>query len=200
MVDQSAQHGSRVDDVMEHEVENEVRGAPGSSRAREDLLPDDAVTVPLADPGDERQHREVLERSELARFLRPSTLPADAARLLEAAREEQATDAVMDELGHLPTGVTYASVGEIWAALGHEMEHRREAEHPPRTPRPPVAAPVAPPAPRPTPPPEPVTESGGGPVDEPSGPVAAAVGLLRAGLGVLDGALALVQRAVSRSR
>jgi hypothetical protein len=189
---------------MEHEVENEVRGAPGSSRAREDILPDDAVTVPLADPGDERQHREVLERSELARFLRPSTLPADAARLLEAAREEQATDAVMDELGHLPTGVTYASVGEIWAALGHEMEHRREAEpepeRAPSTPRPPVAAPTPPPAPRPTPPPAPAAESGRGPVDEPSGPLASAVGLLRAGLGVLDGALALVQRAVSRTR
>jgi hypothetical protein len=160
MVDQSAQHGPRVDDAMEHEAENEVREAPGSARG----------------------HREVLARSELARFVRPSTLPADAARLVEAATEEGATDAVLEELGRLPAGVAFASFGEIWAALGHEMEHRPEAEVEEEAER------------------EPEPEPGPEPAPGPAGPVAFAIGVLRAGLGLLDGALAIVQRAVSRSR
>jgi hypothetical protein len=133
MADQSTQHGQRVDDEMEHEVEALVRGAPVNARAREDLEfePFEPTTVPLGDPDDDEQHLEVIERSELARFLRPSALPADAATVLAVAREEQAPDAVLAELAALPPGVRFATVAEIWEALGHETEHRDHAHDEP---------------------------------------------------------------------
>src|SRR5215207_104639 len=126
MADQSAQHGQRLDDEMDHEVEALVRGAPVDPRAREELefQPIEQVTVPLGDPEADEQHREVIERSELARFLRPSALPADADAVLAVATEEHAPDAVLTELAALPTGVQFATVAEIWEALGHETEHR----------------------------------------------------------------------------
>jgi hypothetical protein len=126
MTDQSAQHGQRLDDEMEHEVEALVRGAPIDSRAREELEyePLDDATIALPDQEDEAQHRAVIERSELARFLRPSALPADADTVLAVATEEHAPDAVLAELARLPTGVRFATVAEIWEALGHETEHR----------------------------------------------------------------------------
>jgi hypothetical protein len=126
MAEQSAQHGQRLDDEMEHEVEALVRGAPVDPRAREELefQPIEQVTVPLGDPEADEEHREIVERSELARFLRPSALPADADAVLAVATEEHAPDAVLTELAALPPGVQFATVAEIWEALGHETEHR----------------------------------------------------------------------------
>jgi Protein of unknown function (DUF2795) len=132
MADQSTQHGQRLDDQMEHEVEPLVRGAPVDARAREDLefQPIEQSTVPLGDPEEDEHHREVIERSELARFLRPSAFPADAEVMIAVATEEHAPDAVLAELAQLPTGVQFATVGEIWEALGHEMEHRDTVHEP----------------------------------------------------------------------
>jgi hypothetical protein len=126
MADQGAQHGPRLDDEMHDEVEGLIRGAPVDTRSREDLEPEplDTIMVPVVDPGDEERHHELLERSELARFLRPSALPADADTVIAIARDEGATDAVLAELGRLPRRTSFATVGEIWAALGHEREPR----------------------------------------------------------------------------
>src|SRR5262245_44867313 len=108
MTDQSGQHARRLDDELQREAE-----AP-------------LLTTPLGDPEADRAHRELLDRSELARFLRPSEFPADAARVLAVAREELATEAVLSELGQLPGGIAFANVAEIWEALGHPTEHRAE--------------------------------------------------------------------------
>jgi hypothetical protein len=157
MADQSAQHGRRIDEELDHEVEGLVRGAPVDTRAREDLEPEPSepfVTTPLGDPEADLEHRELLERSEIARFLRPSALPTDAWGLLEIARDEHATDAVLTELGRLPGGVQFATMAEVWTALGHPVEHRPEPASPPVEPAPaqalrpepavPVSAPAAP--------------------------------------------------------
>ncbi len=85
------------------------------------------VTTPLGDPAADEHHREVLERSELARFLRPSAMPTDAAGLLDVARDEHAPDPVLAELRRLPTGTTFATMAEVWEALGHPVEHRGDA-------------------------------------------------------------------------
>jgi hypothetical protein len=129
MADQSAQHGQRLDDEMEQEVEGLVRGAPVDARAREDLDLEaiEQSTVPLGDLEEDEQHLEIIERSELARFLRPSALPADASTVLAVATEEHAPEAVLAELAALPAGVEFATVAEIWEALGHETEQR---DHP----------------------------------------------------------------------
>jgi hypothetical protein len=76
------------------------------------------------DPIDDERHGVVLQRSELARFLRPSALPADASAILAVAREEAATELVLNELEQLPQGIEFATVSAIWEALGHETEHR----------------------------------------------------------------------------
>jgi hypothetical protein len=147
MADRSTQHGRRIDEAMEAEVEGLIRGAPVDARAREDLEqePTEHDTVPLPDPADETEHREVLERSDLARFLRPSSFPADVDTLLAVAREEYAPDEVIEQLEALPRERVYAVFGEVWAALGHESEHRAEAEPEgaePRLPEPSVPEPV----------------------------------------------------------
>jgi hypothetical protein len=143
MPDRSTQHGSRLDEAMEAEVEGLVRGAPIETRARDDLgtEPLDDDVTPLPDPEDELQHREVIARSDLARFLRPSAFPADADTLLDIAREEHAPDEVLAEIDALARGRDYVTVGEVWAALGHEPEHRDTAPLPPGMP-PPVPEPA----------------------------------------------------------
>jgi hypothetical protein len=125
MTDQSAQHGHRIDDEMSSDVEGLVRGSPIGTRAREDLDPEAVqTTTPVFDLIDDERHDVVLQRSELARFLRPSALPADASAILAIAREEAATEPVLDELERLPQGIEFATVSAIWEALGHETEHR----------------------------------------------------------------------------
>src|SRR5690348_11086896 len=111
MADQSAQHGQRLDDEMEHEVEALVRGAPVDARAREDLELEstEQSTVPLGDPEEDGHHLEIIERSELARFLRPSALPGDKASVLAVAVEEHAPDAVLAELRKLPAAMQFAT-------------------------------------------------------------------------------------------
>lgn len=132
MTDQGAQHGQRIDDEMHAEVEGLVRGAPVDTRSREDLEPEpiDTMMVPV-DQVDDPHHQEVLERSEIARFLRPSSLPARAAAIVAIALDEGATEAVLDELGRLPADERFSTVADIWEALGHETEHRVAAEHEP---------------------------------------------------------------------
>jgi hypothetical protein len=136
MPDRNTQHGSRLDEAMESEVEGLIRGAPIDTHARDDLgtEPLDDDVTPLPDPEDELRHREVLGRSDLARFLRPSAFPADADTLLDIAREEHAPDEVLAEIDALARGRDYVTVGEVWAALGHEPEHRDPAPAPPSAP------------------------------------------------------------------
>ena len=82
MTEQSAQHGQRIDDELSSEVDGLVRGAPIGTRAREDLDPEAAETR-VPERIDEEHHDAALQRSELARFLRPSALPADATGRLD---------------------------------------------------------------------------------------------------------------------
>jgi hypothetical protein len=65
--------------------------------------------------------QDVDGRSDLARHLRPGELPADADRIRATARELNAPDRVLAELDRLPAG-TYATVNDIWDALGHGTE------------------------------------------------------------------------------
>jgi hypothetical protein len=214
MAEQSAQHGHRLDDEMEHEVEGIVRGAPVDARAREDLEPEpiEQSTVPLGDPEGDEHHLEIVERSELARFLRPSALPAAADVVIAVATEEHAPDAVLSQLATLPAGVEFATVGEIWEALGHETEHRvnihddgpgtevhREPEprvaegilEPPRGLRAERSVGTAPPTP-----PAPVPDPGS--TDPVRGALVLGLEIVRAGLGLADRAIEGVERLLVR--
>jgi hypothetical protein len=136
----------------------------------------------------------VLERSEVARFLRPSALPTDAWGLLEVAREEHATDEVLTELGRLPTGVQFATMGEVWEALGHPVERRPQAEAPVDEPAP-VQSIRPEPAVEVTPPIAPVEESRLHPL---RGAIGLGLELVRAALSTVERAVAEVQARVER--
>jgi hypothetical protein len=210
MTDQSAQHGRRIDEELHHEVEGLVRGAPVETRAHEDLEPEPTdllVTTSLGDHDADQQHRELLERSEIARFLRPSAMPTDAWGLLEVARDEHAPDAVLAELGRLPSGVEFATMAEVWEALGHPVEHRPDTvtttdgptDEPTEEPAPKVAPPVPELRPDPatnvSPPSAPVEESRLHPL---RGAIGFGLEVVRAVLSTAERAVAEVQERVER--
>jgi hypothetical protein len=56
-------------------------------------------------------------RQEIARYLEPSTFPADGDRLLAAAADSGATDEVRQRLARLPIDRQFESVDDVVAAL-----------------------------------------------------------------------------------
>ncbi len=153
----SNQHGPRVDDELAHEVESLTRGAPVESRVEPDRLKEDAADgepLPegiIAEPNQPADpvalgHDEVRARSELAIHLLPSRFPMTRAEVIECATEQDAPEELLTTLEHLPDG-TYATVEQVWEALGGRREARTHRE---------VAPPVD--APAPLPPPRPVPE------------------------------------------
>jgi Protein of unknown function (DUF2795) len=132
----SDQHGPRLDDELEHEVESLVRGEPIESRVEdfrleEDSGDDEPVAEPIVgravdDPVDAGlTHDEVRARSELARHLRGSLFPADRTALVQYAVEAGLPPGLVESLRGLPPG-RYANVEGVWEALGGH----REARHP----------------------------------------------------------------------
>jgi hypothetical protein len=122
----SVQHGPRLDDELEAEVADLTTGSPTESRARDDrgLEPMEWQAVP---------HDWTFDRSELARHLRPAAFPAERDELLGIAREEGSPQSIVDALEQLPAGRPFGSVGEVWRALGHDVERRAAPEvRPPR--------------------------------------------------------------------
>lgn len=126
----SVQHGARLDEELAEGSELALRG--GGMTEREDLQPElpggDETTDVRVPPGSEAPNGPdpdaVHDRSELARWLQPSRFPADALALVRSAREDGAPDAVLAELAALPADVHYETVGEVWRALGGEVEVR----------------------------------------------------------------------------
>jgi hypothetical protein len=147
VTERSVQHGRRIDDAMESELEGMVRGSPVEPRAREDLeLEPTESAVVRPDLEGDAEHGEVLERSELARFLRPSAFPGDVDTLVAVAVEEHAPDELLGQLEQLSRSTVYTTVGEVWAALGHEAEHREQDTTVATGPAPPAPEAVAVPA------------------------------------------------------
>jgi hypothetical protein len=139
----STQHGARLDDELAEGVEALVTGAPVSARAREAMDPE-APAADEIDLGAEAEHDAVVERSELARWLLPSSFPGDAAALIAGALAEQAPDAVLAVLRSLDPAKEFLTPGDVWVALGHETETRERADVPvePDAPAVPVAEPA----------------------------------------------------------
>ena len=123
----SIQHGARLDDELKDGVEALVTGAAASTREREDLDPE-APAVEEMDPTADAMHGAIVERSELARWLLPSAFPGDAAALIAGALEAQAPEDVVATLRSLDPTAEYATMGDVWIALGHDMETRAHPE------------------------------------------------------------------------
>ncbi len=131
----SDKHGQRLDEEMKHEVEGIVRSGH-STHAQEWADPEpsgeDEPDVDLAPNGtlsggvpEGMTAEEVQARSDLARHLPPDAFPADASSLRAYAAEAEAPAAIVDQLSRAPEGEQFASVGELWAALGGGHEEQR---------------------------------------------------------------------------
>jgi len=139
----STKHSPRVDEVMRRETESLVRGSPVEARADESRM---------MEPGGEGEPRpdarlsvdDIELRSMLAVSVRPGAFPADRARLLTVAREENAEEWVVTWLETLPESVEFPTVEAVWEALGGRRE-RRDAPltEPERTAGPPARATTA---------------------------------------------------------
>jgi hypothetical protein len=123
----STKHGPRLDDELKKEVQSLSRGAPVEARrdeyreqegAADDEREPSARTAPPAELALDQPDA----RSELSRHLRASVFPADRGQLLVEAHENDAPDAVLTALERLPEGRQFATVYEIWEALGGEIE------------------------------------------------------------------------------
>ena len=116
-MEMSDKHGARMDD----ELTKDTRA--GHEEIRQ-LDPDDArIDVVQTQDGVLDDH-EAAARSEVARFLQPSSFPARADQLLESAKEAFATDEVIALLSTLPDNV-YENVQQVWQTLGGEVEVKR---------------------------------------------------------------------------
>ena len=131
----SVQHGARLDDELAEGSEGLTTGAPVSARDRDDLDPeaptpdefDMAAVRPDLDALDAIAPGEFIARSELARWLLPSSFPGHAPALLEGARSLGAPDDVVVLLEQLDPAVRFEAFGEVWRALGGVVETRGEA-------------------------------------------------------------------------
>jgi hypothetical protein len=115
---ESAKHGPRLDDQIQHETESLTRGHGIESRAQEGRLVEDSSDryMGVPDPAE--------VRSTIARFLDPSTFPASRAQLVTDARSNQAYDWVIERLESLPEDREYENVQAVWEGLGGGAEER----------------------------------------------------------------------------
>lgn len=74
--------------------------------------------------GDERDPDRRELRADIGRHVSLATFPATAEQLLELARRGDAPDEVLDELGTLEPGRSFANARELWQALDLEVEVR----------------------------------------------------------------------------
>ena len=126
----SDKHSPRVDEELEHETRSLEQGAPIESRVeeyREQEGPGDDQPTPsaiLTEDSGSLDLDDAETRSNIARFIDPSTFPADRERLLDNAEANNAPPAVLERLQALPGGRTYQGLPDVWATLGGTVEHR----------------------------------------------------------------------------
>ncbi len=127
----SDKHSPRIDEQLEHETRSLQQGSPVESRVeefREQEGPGDDQPTPASRLTGGRTGSLDLDdaetRSDIARFLDPSTFPADREGLLANAEANNAPDTVLERLQALPGGTTYDGLPDVWSALGGTVEHR----------------------------------------------------------------------------
>jgi hypothetical protein len=133
----SDKHGPREDDALKHDTElierdggeqraeeweeeqEQEQRPPGEFRPDRDLAPEGEL-VGGVPPGVDV--RDVIGRSELARWLQPSVFPATAGELLGSATETDAPGDVWGLLETLPQDRVYQNVQDVWRTLGGGVE------------------------------------------------------------------------------
>src|SRR5438045_9143133 len=112
----SVQHGARLDEELSEGTEGLTRGAPVSARERDDLDPEAPTSsehdmVAVRPDLDAIARGDLIARSELARWLLPSSCPGDAAALLAARRAAAAPDEILVLLVQLDPAASFETFG-----------------------------------------------------------------------------------------
>jgi hypothetical protein len=128
----NTKHGRLLDEEMQHEVRGITQGNV-DSRVDEANDPEpsgedqpnaswqgDGARVGGAPVG--MSADEVEERSRLGRYIPRGKLPGLRDDLLAGASDLNAPDDIVASLRRLPADETFATVSEVWAALGHQNE------------------------------------------------------------------------------
>jgi hypothetical protein len=126
-MDRETKHGPRLDEQLKKEAGSIP--AEGAAEKREEyrrtegLSDEDRGGIP--EPGTPRgmSPDEDELRSDLARYLVPSSFPADKATLISTAKENNAPDLVLRTLERLGEG-EFENVQGVWEALGGNVEER----------------------------------------------------------------------------
>lgn len=132
----SSKHGRQLDEELAREALAHTQGGPAGSRVGEERDPELAAGdepepswIPAGDRPDGApaplSGAELEARSRLGRAVPRSALPGDRSAVLRAATELGAEPEALAELARLPAGRTFATVYEIWEALGHRNEQSR---------------------------------------------------------------------------
>jgi hypothetical protein len=129
----SSKHGPHLDEQMQREVQAHTQGGPAGSRAGEwrdpeavdDEQPDaswlperpraDGAPAPLTD-------EELAARSRLGQLIPRSVLPADRRALLRSMDRNLVPPDLWERLRRLPADRPFATVYEVWEALGYRNE------------------------------------------------------------------------------
>jgi hypothetical protein len=129
----SDKHSPRLDEELDHETRSIQQGSPVESRVeehREQEGPGEDQPTPDARLRGGRATAASLDlddaetRADIARFLTPSTFPADRETLLADAEGNQAPEEVLERIRALPAGRAFENVQDVWGALGGTVEHR----------------------------------------------------------------------------
>jgi hypothetical protein len=113
----SDKHSPRVDEELEHETRSREQEGPGDDQP--------TASARLTGGGSGSLDLDDAEaRSDIARFIDPSTFPTDREGLIENAEANNAPAAVLERLQAVPGGRTYQGLPDVWAALGGTVEHR----------------------------------------------------------------------------
>jgi hypothetical protein len=118
----NSKHSRWLDDQMARETLGYRHSAGAGLRRPEWLEPEPPAegqpqAAPIPDPVDENERL-----SQLGRFVPRTALPGDRDALLIGAARMRAPEEIMAQLGQLQPGHTYATVAEVWAALGHRLD------------------------------------------------------------------------------
>ena len=136
MTQQSGPVSPREDEQLAHETEGLVRsGHPTRVEEFRDPEPagedqptgDEHLMGPGREPGTAPglTNEDVDLRSEIARFLDRAALPGRRDDLVESARQNQATDHVVELLQSLPADQEFGNVQDVARALGLGTEEHR---------------------------------------------------------------------------
>jgi hypothetical protein len=112
----------REDEQRKHEEASLVRGAPVDGRTERRSPQDTEGVAPGRRPATaERQGAapsidEVAQRSDFARWFRPSELPTSAGALARTAASEGAPDWVLDTVRRLDPDRRFSTIAEVWDA------------------------------------------------------------------------------------